>query len=579
MADLVTRIILNNKQFNDNIAASKKQLEIFNKTTAGIKNVIGTFAASLGVAGGAMETFNGIMRNNQQFGDSMKEAMNAAKASVNEFFYAISSGDFSNILGGLDNVIAKSREASRMLDQLGNTSMAYSYVRSDNRRQISAARTSANNTSLSRGDRETGFEAWNAALKDLEQYAKQYREDALNTVKALAKESNRLIDVDLANVDKILRLDIQNAEARKTEKEKLEKEYTEYVKKQADIRKKYQAETQSYNAMEAMYTRSNSVTTTSAEQKAEEEALAQQYEMAILYNSLLVKKDDERLQSLYELINQANDANEELGSQLEEYTNAYQSFVNELNTSDTSSSSEIKNIEAPFKFDTDSFIDSEMATLKDRLNIASNTMDKIPLQPFTFGEKVGDVNDYTDAMYGLCDAMTAVAGIGDEGLQGWLNWSQGIMSTVLAATQAIQGLIVARQADTAAAAGEMSASQGVAGAKQAEAIATGAAEAAKTPLIGWIVAIGAIAAMIAAFASIPKFATGGIVGGNSPTGDKVLARLNSGEMILNKKQQGNLYGLLTNGGNGNGGQVEFIIKGKELVGVLSNYNNKVSKVS
>ena len=419
----------------------------------------------------------------------------------------------------------------------------------------------------------------NAALKDLEQYAKQYREDALNTVKALAKESNKLVNVDLANVDKILRLDIQNAEARKTEKEKLEKEYTEYVKKQADIRKKYQAETQSYNAMEAMYTRSNSVTTTSAEQKAEEEALAQQYEMAILYNSLLVKKDDERLQSLYDLINQANDANEELGSQLEEYTNAYQSFVNELNTSDTSSSSEIKNIEAPFKFDTDSFIDSEMATLKDRLNIASNTMDKIPLQPFTFSEKVGDVNDYTDAMYGLCDAMTAVAGIGDEGLQGWLNWGQGIMSTVLAATQAIQGLIVARQADTAAAAGEMSASQGVAGAKQAEAIATGAAEAAKTPLIGWIVAIGAIAAMIAAFASIPKFATGGIVGGNSPTGDKVLARLNSGEMILNKKQQGNLYGLLTNGGNGNGGQVEFKIKGKELVGVLSNYNNKVSKVS
>ena len=92
-------------------------------------------------------------------------------------------------------------------------------------------------------------------------------------------------------------------------------------------------------------------------------------------------------------------------------------------------------------------------------------------------------------------------------------------------------------------------------------------------------AIGAIAAMIAAFASIPKFATGGIVGGNYPTGDKVLARLNSGEMILNKKQQGNLYGLLTNGGNGNGGQVEFKIKGKELVGVLSNYNNKVSKVS
>lgn len=54
----------------------------------------------------------------------------------------------------------------------------------------------------------------------------------------------------------------------------------------------------------------------------------------------------------------------------------------------------------------------------------------------------------------------------------------------------------------------------------------------------------AITGIISAFASIPKFEFGGIVGGSSFYGDKILARINSGEMILNKKQQSNLYGMM-----------------------------------
>ena len=62
-----------------------------------------------------------------------------------------------------------------------------------------------------------------------------------------------------------------------------------------------------------------------------------------------------------------------------------------------------------------------------------------------------------------------------------------------------------------------------------------------------IIAIAAgVAAVIAAIAMIGSFANGGIVGGNSPTGDKLLARVNSGEMILNKEQQSNLFSLLNN---------------------------------
>ena len=47
------------------------------------------------------------------------------------------------------------------------------------------------------------------------------------------------------------------------------------------------------------------------------------------------------------------------------------------------------------------------------------------------------------------------------------------------------------------------------------------------------------------FAAIPAFATGGMVGGNSPVGDRLFARVNSGEMILNQAQQRNLNSMIT----------------------------------
>lgn len=60
--------------------------------------------------------------------------------------------------------------------------------------------------------------------------------------------------------------------------------------------------------------------------------------------------------------------------------------------------------------------------------------------------------------------------------------------------------------------------------------------------------LGAIATVIGAitsiFSSLPTFETGGIIPGTSFSGDKVLARVNSGEMILNSEQQSNLFKML-----------------------------------
>lgn len=119
------------------------------------------------------------------------------------------------------------------------------------------------------------------------------------------------------------------------------------------------------------------------------------------------------------------------------------------------------------------------------------------------------------------------------------------------------------------------------GAKQGEALASGTASAAALPFPANIAAIASVIATITAlFASFAgSFADGGIISGNSFHGDKILARVNAGEMILNPKQQSNLFRALDSGGaTGGMRNVEFKISGSNLVGTMRNYNNKVERM-
>lgn len=59
--------------------------------------------------------------------------------------------------------------------------------------------------------------------------------------------------------------------------------------------------------------------------------------------------------------------------------------------------------------------------------------------------------------------------------------------------------------------------------------------------------LGALATIINTIKNLQQFANGGVVGGNSYHGDKILARVNSGERVLTKKQNDKLNNLLDSG--------------------------------
>ena len=107
----------------------------------------------------------------------------------------------------------------------------------------------------------------------------------------------------------------------------------------------------------------------------------------------------------------------------------------------------------------------------------------------------------------------------------------------------------------------------------------------KAGVWGWIAAgiagTAQLISMTAQLKSLNKggYAEGGIIPGNSYYGDRLVANVNSGEMILNRRQQSNLFKMINKGQNDVFGavKVEFEIRYDSLVGVLENGDKRNGK--
>ena len=171
----------------------------------------------------------------------------------------------------------------------------------------------------------------------------------------------------------------------------------------------------------------------------------------------------------------------------------------------------------------------------------------------------GGISSMTNALEGGRNAWETLTGVVDGAIQIFQSIA-AIVDIVKALTGATQASAAASGVKASATATETAATETHTAvtatdtaatitnttAKGGMAIASATASGASMPFPYNVVAIAAgVAAVVAALASISgAFANGGIVGGSSPSGDKLLARVNSGEMILNGAQQSRLFNFI-----------------------------------
>ncbi|MDR1882990.1 MAG: hypothetical protein LBR26_09470 [Prevotella sp.] len=88
-------------------------------------------AGGLGVAAGGVKAFDKMIHSSQTSGDEFDRVMTQAKSSVNAFFKSLAMGDVSNFLSNLQRIIDKAGEYYNIMDELGTSRLFSNKTLSD----------------------------------------------------------------------------------------------------------------------------------------------------------------------------------------------------------------------------------------------------------------------------------------------------------------------------------------------------------------------------------------------------------------------------------------------------------------
>lgn len=569
MAYLVTRILLDDKQFNDNIEKSKKQVQSYTNLTTKLGGTFGKLAGGIGVAVTASEAFTKAVNSNKAIQDKFITITEGAKQTVNDFFSALTSGDWSVFDGGITGAIKKGQQYISTLKNLKTALSIGQYTADELEAERDKAEVKLTQKGLSKEERAKAFEDFNKygqeyinKLQTTYSYSWEQLNLALRTKNV---KFNSTEDVKKAYQQYLDPSTMQHAmlEQYKKDKAKLESLGTEIRGNMGDY-------TTYYRTPEAK----------AFKKEFDEKYEGKGYENLVRFQNLFTDENAEMFKSYIDNIVMFNQRLAEANKTLADGKVDYEDTLKEEN--ETLAKLVEDNRKKQYEdnkvsWNVDNWVNEELHGLHDEfvrkargldpvsityelVPIDEENPDELPLpnKQLVTTEDVNNISAYTEGLNGIATMMGAITNLTNEGAAAWISWSATVLSSVAAAIPAIQTLITA---------------------KTAEAGASAAASAAQIPFVGWVMAGAAVASVLASLAALPKFADGGIVSGNSFSGDNILARVNSGEMILNQGQQSNLFRMLNNGSESiRNGEVTFKIQGKELVGVLNNYTNKISKV-
>lgn len=562
MSDILSRLLLDTKQYDASLSKAKKGSNDFAGEVVGkLTGAVGKFAAGIGIAVGGVEAFNKMMDSTQTTGDLMRGTMNSLRRSVDEFFFSVNTGNLSGFISNLGEIASKARDAYGAIDQLGNTQISYGVFNARNQASIAEAQYLAKNKFAPTDVRINAFGTWAKALENEERNAEALQRELIN---AATKDVQSRITANLqVSLDDLLRAfetDLLKPSSRSDIKSRAEMGFRNY--KANEDRTDW---TQQQKDALAEVQRENIITYTLLEKYNDEQLrqIAQQIQQYYQLTSAIKGLGRE----YNETANEFNNANKGVSgfvpvSSLKGYT--VYSGTSEASKNFTQSNVSARSSGVPVvvgysQYDTDlgrKVLDwmngKDVPVIKVPIEIEGEDIEEAPL-PIT-KDTVATTDDYVNSLNALSNVMTALNTQTVEGAAGWLSWAGSLMTASAMAVESISKVVAAKTAEGAASAG---------------------ASAAQTPFVGWLLVGGAIASALAAFASIPSFAEGGVVPGSNFR-DGIAARVSSGEMVINPADQKKLFDSIHSGNMG-GGSSRSVITGEQIVTVINNYGRRTGK--
>lgn len=556
MSDAIVRLLLKTNDFDSNLKKSKNEISSFSSFMSGAGGVVAKFAGGLGLAMTAGEAFNKVLQSSQTLGDMTASNMAALKTSVDEFFYSLGTGEFSGFLSGMNDIISKAKEAYAALDQLGNTQISYGVFSAKYQSEIADAQYMAKNKFAPDDQRRASFDTWRTRLKEQQAAITRLQEELINSAsKDVEAKTNANITVSMEDMLKAFEADLLDPA------------------KRAEVKSRAKYGTSNYQANAKREDWS----------KEQKDALAESQKQNLIIHTMLEKYNDDELKGIAAKIQQYYQLNSALKSVAREYNESANEYNNSMakikgfKPVDSLEGFKVYTGEgktnAPSKkkkptdlqmasFEAEGWANEEAKGLHNALRKAIESGEKIKIVPIEVDLDKIDIAD--ELAEPLREAQIKKAEEYTKALEGVGYAMEGINSIAQASGEQTIGFITESFASIA----QMIISL------NSLAVANGVANAAALPFPANLAAIATVVGTISSiFSSLPKFADGGIIGGSSFFGDKMIARVNSGEMILNQSQQGKLFNIINNGNPGNnitvGGEAK--VSGKTMYIAIRNY--------
>ncbi len=613
MADILCNLKLFTNEYEQNLRKSRQQMQDFskksqkagdglsnlNKTASFARSGLLKFAGGIGLAISAGEGLEKMMRSNQTTSDLFDNNINAAKDSVDLFFKSLTTGDWTVFENGIIGTFEKLRDLSSMMDELADKKLSLSFIRADDLKDIKRFEQIAKDTTNSIEERVNATQNLQGVINHLN---KRTKETIDFEMKALNENYASKSGFNINTED--LRYFAQNSNFSGGMTKPANDAYKEYVKLTNQVNKlKKELE---YDINNNGLDPTRKIQSEYNQAKNILDAYKQENYFLIKQGWLTEENDTARRAMIKTLIEQLN-VEEEIYTLQQRADKTGRSVSRSVGKNVTKKEKEEK---APLADGSIAYIRAEIAKLQkdyenateagtrlglnkaieeaqkklDRMIFASqmkimspdkstvigkNAKDdinsgKIKIKPIVDKNDVKLTDQYNEGLQQTLNTMLAISNATAEGAGSWIQYGVNTVTALNNTYQALAKVIPALRV---------------------KALYAGAASAAETPIIGWMTAIAAIGAMTAAFASIPKYETGGIVGmngivpGGMYVGDKVLARVNSGELILNRAQQRNIASQLVAGGGSSRVDVNVTgrISGRDIEFVLDKRNRFKSR--